>query len=221
MKHFRQNKLLLGIATCLLTGTLGVNATAQSPYTKSDEALITISGTVEKIYNDSFTLDYGNDDDSIGIITVEMDDGDRDADAYKLRHGDNVTVTGRIDADFYEATTIEAGSVYVDTLDTYFYSSAIDEEDYYLPLYYPADLTLETLRGRVTDIGHDDFTLLTGSEKITIEVDEMGNNPLDNVGYPQIDKNDIVAVRGHVDYDLFENHSFEAEGITTILDTGN
>jgi hypothetical protein len=36
---------------------------------------------------DTFVLDYGD-----GRITVEMDDGDRDADAYKLISGDRVTV---------------------------------------------------------------------------------------------------------------------------------
>lgn len=46
---------------------------------------------------------YGN-----GSITVEMDDGDRDADAYSLDEGDNVTVYGMIDDDLFESATIEA-----------------------------------------------------------------------------------------------------------------
>lgn len=212
MNMDKHKTFFFGISAVLLSA----GAFAQSPYSKPNETFITLNGTVDKIYNDSFTLDYGD-----GTITVEMDDGDRDADAYKLRHGDEVTVAGMIDADFYEATTIEAGSVYVDTLDTYFYSSAIDEEEYYMPMYYPADMSLETLRGRVTEVGIDDFTLATGSDRITIEVDEMGFDPLDDTGHPRVDKNDIVSVRGHVDYDLFENHSFEAEGITVVVNTGS
>ncbi len=220
MNYQKRNKLYFGISVALLLGGVSAGALSQSPYSMPNHAMITINGTVDKIYRDSFTLDYDNDAGE-GIITVEMDDGDRDADAYVLRHGDEVTVTGRIDADFYEATTIEAGTVFVDTLDTHFYSSALDEEDYYLPMYYPADLSMETLQGRVTDVGVEDFTLSTGTDKIIIEVDEMLTNPLDDVGYPQVDENDIVSVRGHVDYDLFENHTFEADGISIILNTGS
>jgi len=49
---------------------------AESPYTMPDEAWISIDGTVEAVSPDSFELDYGD-----GMVTVEMDDGDRDADA--------------------------------------------------------------------------------------------------------------------------------------------
>lgn len=219
MKRYKAHTLTKAISATLAAGAASA-VLAQSPYLQPDATMITLNGTVDKIYNDAFTLDYDSD---LGenTITVEMDDGDRDADAYVLRHGDEVTVTGRVDSGFYEATTIEAGVVYVDNLDTFFYSSSLDEEEYYLPFIYAPDLTMETLRGRVTAVGDDDFTLSTGDGMVTIEVDEMLYNPLDDTGYPQVDKNDIVSVRGHVDIDLFENHTFEAEGITTVLDIGS
>lgn len=45
-----------------------------------------------------------------GNITVEMDNDDRDADGYKLMKGDEVRVSGMIDDDFYNLTSIEASS---------------------------------------------------------------------------------------------------------------
>lgn len=63
---------------------------AQSPYAKADNTWIGISGTVKAVTTpDRFTLDYGK-----GVITVEMDDWDTDADAYKLVAGDKVNVYG-------------------------------------------------------------------------------------------------------------------------------
>lgn len=79
---------------------------------------------MESVSPDTFLLDYGQ-----GMIRVGFDDGDRDADAYKLMAGDRLSVTGLIDDDFYEMTTVEASSVYVESLGTYFYASAADEED--------------------------------------------------------------------------------------------
>lgn len=211
MKHPTAKALFLAVTAAIFSG----GALAQSPYTEPDRTMITINGTVDKIYNDAFTLDYGD-----GFITVEMDDGDRDADAYVLRHGDEVTVTGRVDADFYESTSIEAGSVYVKNLDTFFYASSLDEEGDFMPLYYPDDMSMETLVGVVTSVADDEFTLATGNQKVTVEVDDLAYDPLDNSGYPQIDKFDVVSIRGHVDPAFFEEHTFEADGITTILDAG-
>jgi uncharacterized protein YdeI (BOF family) len=106
---------LIGLSTGAL---LAFPAMAEDPYAKPDDTWISISGTVDTVRPDSFTLDYGK-----GVITVEMDDGDRDADAYKLLKGDKATVNGKIDDDLFETRSIEAGSVYVESLDTYFYAS--------------------------------------------------------------------------------------------------
>ena len=58
-----------------------------------------------EVEDDQFTLDYGNDS-----IVVEMDDGDEDADASHLIVGDEVSVSGVVDDDFFEQATIEAGA---------------------------------------------------------------------------------------------------------------
>lgn len=121
LKHY----ILIAVMTLAMLSTGHAFSRQSDPYLKANNTWISISGTVKTVSPDIFLLDYGD-----GIIKVEMDDGDRDADAYKLIEGDTVTVNGMIDDDFYEATKIEAASVYVEKLGTYFYASSVDEEDY-------------------------------------------------------------------------------------------
>lgn len=194
-------------------------AMAANPYMQSDDTWISISGTVDSVSPDEFILDYDD-----GMITVEMDDGDRDADAYVLDKGDKVTVTGKIDDDFFETTTIEASSVYIENINTYFYSSSIDEEDAYSVIATPLTMTdpivvSETMiEGTVTQVFDEEFTLDTGLTEFTVETEEMGYDPLDDVGYQQIDVGDRVVVSGNIDYDLFEGRDFVAETITTLYE---
>lgn len=191
---------------------LGLPAAAdQNPYTQPDDTWISLSGTVESVTADAFTLDYGD-----GIVTVEMDDGDRDADAYALMEGDKVTVTGKVDDDFYETTTIEASSVYVENIDTYFYASAADEEDNFVTLTTPIVPSETVVQGTVTDVAINEFTIDTGLRKLTVEVDEMPYDPLDDEGYQKIEVGDRVSVRGHMSSDLFEGRELKATSVTTL-----
>jgi len=144
----RARSLLFAFALFLCGGVVNA-ASAQDPYAQTDETWISIDGTVEAVKPNQFTLDYGQ-----GIITVEMDDGDRDADAYKLLKGDKVTVNGRIDADLFQMTTIEASSVYVESLGTYFYASARDEEDF-VTIVSPVEVARTVLQGTVTGVDDD------------------------------------------------------------------
>jgi len=191
-------------------------ALAQNPYLAPDDTWITLTGTVDSISPNQFELDYGP-----STVTVEMDDGDRDADAYKLLKGDEVVVNGRIDDNFYEMTTIEASSVYVKNIGTTFYASAVDEEDpvsYYL--YDVTPLMGQTLiTGTVSnvDVAEEEFTLNTGARLMTVEVDDMPYNPVDGEGYQKVEAGDVVRVQGEVDIDLFEGKVFEADSITTLV----
>lgn len=210
-------------ATCAAIGILafasGTALAETDPYTQPDDTWISISGTVQSVTRDAFTLDYGE-----AAVTVEMDDGDRDADAYKLLEGDKVTVYGKIDDDFFEASTIEASRVYVEKLGTYFYASAVDEEeadsyvDQYVYLQTPIIVADSVLQGTVTGIDDDEFTLATGDRTITVEVEDMPYNPLDDKGYQKVRVGDRVSVRGDMDYDLFEGREFVAESIVTLAE---
>ncbi|MDX1644970.1 MAG: hypothetical protein R3244_11495 [Thermoanaerobaculia bacterium] len=204
-----RNSLLSLFAIGLL---VALPATAEeNPYLQPDDTWISLSGTVEAVSPDAFTLDYGD-----GIITVEMDDGDRDADAYALIEGDKVTVTGKIDDDFYETTTIEASSVYVENIGTYFYASAVDEEDTFVTVTTPIVVSETVVQGTVTDVRITEFTIDTGLRELTVEVDEMPYDPLDDEGYQKIEVGDRVSVRGDMDVDLFEGRVLEANSIVTL-----
>jgi len=203
----------------LFTALLAVPAMAQdngdeNPYQKADDTWISIDGTVESVSPNTFDLDYGN-----GEITVEMDDGDRDADAYKLIAGDKVRVSGMIDDDFLEQRTIEASSVYVENLGTYFTASAVDEEDVFITYTTPVTVSDTVVQGTVTDVDADDdeFTLNTGLRRITVETEEMAYDPLDDEGYQKIEAGDRVSVSADIDYDLFEGSELVANTIVTLF----
>ncbi|HBX36429.1 MAG TPA: hypothetical protein DEG76_03635 [Pseudohongiella sp.] len=193
-------------------------AQTQSPYLQPDDTWISLSGTVESVTADSFLLDYGR-----ASVTVEMDDGDRDADGYKLMEGDKVVVNGLIDDDFFEMTTIEASSVYVESINSYFYASPVDEEAFafFDPIVTVVDPIMDgdaTIQGTITAVEplEEEIVLNSDGRLMIVEVDELGYDALDNVGYLQLDVGDEVVISGTMTEEMFEDHLFVAENIATI-----
>ncbi|MBD3343980.1 MAG: hypothetical protein GF401_02840 [Chitinivibrionales bacterium] len=206
-------KLTHLVSVFLCIGFTAAGIMAKSPYTKPNNSWISLEGTIVATTDNTFDLDYGQ-----GIVTVEMDDWDWYEEGKALIVGDDVTVYGRVDDDLYETTSIEAQTVYVDDLNTFFYASAADEEDadiYIAPIYSDYDLQLT---GKVTSVSGREFTIDVGKRKVTVDTDNMPYNPLDDAGYQQIEKNDWVTVSGDIEYDLFNNRELEAESIVTLLD---
>lgn len=205
-------------ATAILAAAVLNQARAEStnPYAKADNSWITISGTVESVERDTFTLDYGD-----GVVTVEMDDGDRDADAYKLLTGDDVTVSGVVDDKFFEKTIIEAGTVYVADLGTTFYSSTLDDEGSRTMAYWepaPDKTYSTTVRGTVTAVTDESFLLSSGAQRLLVDVDEMPYNPLDDEGYQRIGIGDKVRVSGEADNALFDYRVLMARSVIKLDD---
>lgn len=191
---------------------------AASPKTAADDTWINVSGTVTEVNPDTFVLDYGED-----TITVEMDDGDRDADAYKLMFGDKVNVSGKIDDDFFERRTIEAASVYVENLNTTFYSSTIDEEfrprASFVSVVTPVNVSETIIQGTITRIDDpEEFVLSSGTREVRVETDSMPYDPLDDKGYQRLKVGDRVSVSGRMDVDFLEGREFVAESIVTLSD---
>lgn len=211
-------KLFSAFCVMVLSFALAAGASLQAaepnPYARADDTLITISGTVDSVEPNSFMLDYGD-----GLVRVDMDDGDRDADAYKLLKGDKVTVSGIVDDDFFETTTIEAGSVYVENLDTTFFASAVDEEDYefFDPSATPPIVVSQTVvRGTVSKVEGDEFLVNTGLRLIRVDTESMTYNPLDDEGYLKISKGDRVKVIGRMDTGLFEGRELRADVVVKL-----
>lgn len=186
-------------------------ALAQDPYDKPDDTWVTLSGTVTEVAPDAFGLAYGD-----GAVTVEMDDWDNDADAFALLTGDRVTVTGKVDDDFFEATTVEASSVYVEKLNTYFYASAADEEGGYVAITTPITPASITVQGTVTAVEGEDFVVDSGLREIRVATDGLAYDPLDDEGFQQIDVGDRVSVTGTADYEFFDGRELLADVIVTL-----
>ncbi|MFP4076426.1 MAG: DUF5666 domain-containing protein [Halochromatium sp.] len=201
--------------SALALALTGATATwAADPAVAPDDSWISVSGTVESVAADAFVLDYGE-----GLMTVEMDDGDRDADAYKLVSGDKVTVSGRIDDDLLEARTIEASSVYVENIGTTFYASPIDDEainDVLVTVETPVVISEMTVQGQVTEVDSDSFTVDAGLRKVHVDVDQMSYDPLDDEGYQKIEVGDRVSVTGQIDDGLFEGRKLVADSVVTL-----
>lgn len=204
--------------TCLLAPLVGTPAMAlDKPYAKPDGSWISLSGEVTEVHKDAFTLDYGPNK-----ITVEMDDGDWYDESKGLLQGDKVTVYGVVDDDFYETSKIEASSVFVQGLGTYFYASSADEEGGYLtnswltaPVVQIGDVTLN---GTVKQVDGRTFTIDTGTREMRVDTSQMAYNPVDEKGFQKIEKGDVVSVSGDLELNTFTNRELMADTVITLYD---
>jgi len=146
-----------------------------------------------------------------------MDDWDWYSKQYSYLPGDEVVVYGYVDDDLYEMTSIEASSVYVKDLNTYFYANPTDEEG--MAESYVSFGLIDSdvqITGVVTSTKDREFTIDTGNRRITVETLNMPYNPLDNKGFQKIEKGDYVQVSGNMDYDFYETKEIMAESIVTL-----
>lgn len=189
-------------------------ASAQTPRTADNGEWLTLSGSVVSSTTDSFMLDYGGK-----TIKVEMDDYDWYADNPVIK-GDHVTVTGRMDADFWENRKIEASSVYVGSLNTMYFASAADEEGAVSPVLRVDPLTSGesvSLTGKIAAINGDELTLDAGLLNYTVDVGSLDYDPLDNEGAQRLSVGDRISVFGRMDgADLFDNREIDARSVTEL-----
>jgi hypothetical protein len=213
MKH---TKSLVSLIASL---GLAFTASGQNPYAQADATYISLSGTVVTSDADSFELDYGE-----GIVTVEMDDWDWYGDAYGIIADDDVTVYGYVDDDLFETTSIEASSVWVEDLNTYFYASGADEEGVgegyvYTPYIYTTWYDYDyTVTGKVTSVDGREFTIDTGTREISVDTWQLGYNPLDDQGFLKVAKGDRVTVYGDLDLSVFDERELSAEALVKLQD---
>lgn len=214
----------LDTKTCTVFSSLAVFgatlANAQPAEYAADEALVSLTGTVVSTSDERLVLDYGDE-----LITVEMDDFDTLDDALFIDTGDRVTVDGRIDDGFYESRTIEASRVFSSDRATTYYASAADEEGDALahvafqqpvdPQSYPEG-TWMSVSGRVEQINGRQFSLDVGPNAVKIDTQDMAYNPLDDVGYQEVDVGDSVTVVGEINEELFEKRELSAERLYTV-----
>ena len=197
-------------------------ALADNHLPQSNGASVTLGGEVVERSGMSFQLDHGD-----GIVTVEMDDWDAFDEARMINPGESVTVRGRIDNNFYEQRTIEADTVYVAERRAMYFADPIDEEGDQtwsindIDPSLVADGTWIGIGGTVTNIEGSRFVMqtdsaLAGAFVIQVETAYLNYNPLDDVGFQQIDEGDSVYVVGDLDNRIFAQREIEAFNITTL-----
>lgn len=216
VKEFQQDASLpatgqINAATLRQLHIEPVTPEALAPYTKPNGSWVTLGGTVVSTTPNSFMLDYGD-----GLLTIEMEDWDWYPEASGLIEGDPVIVRGRIDAATFggQRTSIEAGSVYVKNLNTYFYASAADEEGV-SAMIAPQDSWFQAT-GTVKSINGRDFTLDTGAHEYEVDTITMPYNPLDDLGFQKIKPGDRVKAFGKMDRRLFEDWELMAASVITL-----
>ncbi|MGK7295069.1 MAG: hypothetical protein ACNS61_04455 [Candidatus Wenzhouxiangella sp. M2_3B_020] len=203
------------LAAAVAVALSGPALAQEDPRELPDDTWISLSGTVTSTTADTFRLDYGD-----GMIIVEMDDWDDRGETFPLMDGDKVTVYGEVDNVFVN-DTIEAASVYVDDLNSFFYASSADEEE----LGVWAVDTVVTV-GDVSYVGTvqsvdpmtDAFAIDTGKQELTVNVDALLYDPLDDEGFQKIEVGDVVSVEGTLDEDFFTNNDLVADSIVTLVD---
>ncbi|MDR9500155.1 MAG: hypothetical protein RI556_13340 [Hydrogenovibrio sp.] len=203
---------VLGIVGTTTAMALPVSAAAEMK-AQPDGSWVSLSGQVAFYSPGEFTLDYGE-----GTITVETDDWDDIGDALPVNEGDKVTVYGRVDDGFYQSRKIEAGSIFIDDLDTMVTAPLATDEEAVMAshtyLTVPADYDLQAV-GLVTSTSGREFTIDTGLREVTVDTWQLDYNPLDNDGLVKIEKGDYVSVSGDLDNNVFDENEISAE---TIID---
>lgn len=202
------------IATLALS--FGLGAASDEPANKPDETWTSLSGTVTSAGPESFRMNYGD-----GIVTVEMEDWETYGEEFILTKGDHATVFGEVDKDFYEEDSVEASSLYVEDLNSYFYASDIDAEnlgDWIVKT--PVEPGETTYIGNVTSVDESagTFTIDSGKRALTVDTTSMPYNPLDDEGYQRIDKGERVSVNGSIDRGFHQDRRIEAETVVTLRD---
>lgn len=209
MKQTFRNSIITAASALALAA---IPASAQSPTSATDGEWLSLSGTVEAVAGDDFVLDYGQ-----SSITVEMDDYDW-YDENSLIVGDEVTVTGRMDNDFFQARRIEASSVYVDSIHTRFYANADDEEDF-LPAADGAVVsdTGVTLTGTIQMIDGDEMIVDAVLFDYRVDTDLLNYDPFDDEGWQRLENGDRISVTGQFDdSDFFDRPEIDATSITEL-----
>lgn len=181
--------------------------------TSMDGNWINLSGTVITALPASFVLDYGPDN-----VTVEMDDWDWYKEGRLLNPGDEVVVTGKVDQNLFLEKRIEASSVYVEDLGTYFYASGADEENLAVSSAYVTDAdNYADFNGVVTAVEGREFTIGSTAGAIRIDTAQMAENPLDGEGFLKLGVGDRVYVWGDLDLGSRERPEVMAKGVVKLM----
>lgn len=169
---------------------------------------LNISGTVLSAAPSSFLLQTAD-----GQLVVEMDDWDWYQEGRRLENGYHVAVTGRIDKDILKGRTIEARSVYVKELGTYYHASAADEESLEANTAYatPSPNYIDAT-GTVVAVGAGKLALGSPTGSITVVTSQIRANKTAGPP-PTVEPGDRIYVWGDL-----EDESLLATGMIRLVE---
>lgn len=206
-------RTLLPAAGCALA-LLAAPAAGQTPDVAPERPLatategerISLSGSVRAVDDDEFTLDTGRD-----AIEVDLDDF-ADVDVGRLRPGDRVTVTGRVDDGLFSDRELDATSIHLVRLGATLAATGGRPDR---PLTgtegrMAADDEWVSITGRIENRSGDSLVLRSGGLRILVDADDADGADAVNVG-------DRVRVSGRMeDGDLFERREIDAAKVTPL-----
>ena len=199
------------------TGTNITTGRTAASYVKGAYGYMTLSGTVSKVLdNDRFELNYGN-----GITQIDCDDALHDLfqkNGRRIKIGDKVTVTGKIDNKWFAKHEILVSSILHITDDYILLYRRLGSAGGEVPAIVGAakpSLFLDgqiALTGIVCGVAYEgSFTLCY--EDGTIQVNASGIKIPDS---NRIVSDDVVTVYGKIDSSFFKDRAINAETVEKI-----
>ncbi len=200
------------------TGTNIATGRTAASYVEGMYGYVTLSGTVSKILDsDRFVLDYGN-----GVTQVDYDDALHDLFKKidrKIKVGDKVTVTGKIDNSWFTKREILVSSILHIADDyTLLYKRPVAATGDEVPAIVGVAKPSLFLDGQVALTGIVSGGVYNGGFTLqyddgAIQVDASSIKIPDN---NRITKGDVVTVYGKVDDSFFKRRSITAETVEKI-----
>jgi len=199
------------------SGTNIVTGRTAASYVKGQYGYVTLSGTVSKILdNDRFELDYGN-----GITQIDYDDALHELlkkSGRKIKRGDRVTVTGKIDNSWFTKRQILVSSILHITDDYVVLYKRPAAEGEEVPAIISVAKPSLFLNGQIALTGIVGGVAYAGSftlhyEGGTIQVDAT------DIKIPESNRiisGDVVTVYGKVDNSFFKDRAIKAETVEKI-----
>jgi hypothetical protein len=158
-----------------------------------------------------------------GVITVQMTGWDW-YETYAPLDGSEVIVFGPVDERLFETGALEATSVYVDDLGTYFQreegKGIADIASY---VFYSDPIGNHVnLYGTVSGLKDGDIELELGggAADVSVGTGPAGDNRLRETVLPKLEPGDRISVSGHLDPDFWQQRKLRADRIVIIAQPG-
>lgn len=207
--------------TAFLLSAQTVSAAENEPIIEQypNGAAVMAAGTVSNLDDDEFKLNYSDGQS----VTVEFDKWDwmttkDDDDLQKyIKNGDFVVVSGTVDKDIFTSNEIDADNVYFRDNAQYYYIVDVNPAYNYNANYaMDEDFSFASVRGKITEIDGNEFTVESKAGEITVDTSDMPKNPMSMNGAKNLQIGDRVYVSGIMDENFYTGKELSATKVVKI-----